>query len=146
MVDNSSITRTSELGKQMHALAADLYPICRSVTGPGVRQTLAHLAKFVPLETFEVSSGTKVFDWEVPREWSIRDAYIKDESGRRIVDFRQLNLHVVGYSLPVRRSMSWSELKPRLHFYRTIRTGFPTEQAFRKRIGDSASATGSSWN
>src|SRR4051794_39376482 len=116
MVDNSSITRTSELGRQMHALAADLYPICRSVTGPGVRQTLAHLAKFVPLETFEVSSGTKVFDWEVPREWSIRDAYIKDESGRRIVDFQQLNLHVVGYSLPVRRSMSWSELKPRLHF------------------------------
>jgi aminopeptidase-like protein len=116
MVEHSSTTRTLELGRQMHALATELYPICRSVTGPGVRQTLAHLAKIVPLETFEVPSGAKVFDWEVPREWSIRDAYIKDESGRRVIDFQQLNLHVVGYSLPVHRKMSWSELKPRLHF------------------------------
>ena len=74
MVEHPSKTRTLELGRQMHALAAELYPICRSVTGPGVRQTLAHLAKLIPLETFEVPSGKKVFDWEVPREWTIRDA------------------------------------------------------------------------
>src|SRR4051812_7498165 len=116
MIEDSSNTRIRELGRQMHALAAELYPICRSLTGPGVRQTLAHLAKLVPLKTFEVPSGTKVFDWEVPQEWTIRDAYIKDESGRRIVDFRQLNLHVVGYSIPVHRTMSWSEVKPHLHF------------------------------
>src|SRR3954462_1766930 len=115
MIENSPNSRRTKLARKMHSLAAKLYPICRSVTGPGVRETLAHLAKLVPLETFEVPSGTRVFDWEVPREWTIRDAYIKDESGNRVVDFNQLNLHVVGYSLPVRARMTWSELKPRLH-------------------------------
>jgi aminopeptidase-like protein len=116
----------------MHALAAELYPICRSVTGPGVRQTLAHVAKLVPLKTYEVASGTKVFDWEVPREWTIRDAYITDASGHRIVDFQQLNLHVVGYSVPVRRSMSWSELKPHLHFLPDNSDWIPYRTSFSK--------------
>jgi aminopeptidase-like protein len=141
MIEHSSDSRALELGRQMHALAAELYPICRSVTGPGVRQTLAHLAKMIPLETYEVPSGTKVFDWEVPREWTIRDAYIKDETGRRVVDFQQLNLHVVGYSIQC-VTMSWSGVKPQLHFYRTTRTGY-YRIGFSKEIGDSALATSS---
>src|SRR3954451_4762567 len=116
MSDIFSNSRAAEAGKQMHALAEQLNPICRSATGNGVRQTLARLAQIVPMESREVPSGTRVFDWEVPREWTIRDAYIKDESGNRAVDFNQLNLHVVGYSLPVRARMSWLELKPRLHY------------------------------
>jgi aminopeptidase-like protein len=132
MIEHSSNSRTLELGRQMHALAAELYPICRSVTGPGVRQTLAHLAKIVPLKIFEVPSGTKTFDWEVPREWNIRDAYIKDASGRRIVDFQQLNLHVVGYSVPVHQSISWSELKPHLHFLADKPDWVPYRTSFSK--------------
>jgi len=101
---------------QMHRLAAELYPICRSATGPGVRQTLSRLAEMVPLRMHEVPTGTKAFDWEMPREWTIRDAYIKDSTGRRVVDFAQLNLHVVGYSVPVHTKINWHDLRPRLHY------------------------------
>jgi aminopeptidase-like protein len=99
----------------MLELAATLFPICRSLTGSGVRQTLGILAQRLPLEVQEVPSGTAIFDWEVPREWRIRDAYIKDASGQRIVDFRSSNLHVVGYSVPVRKTIRWSELKAHLY-------------------------------
>lgn len=92
-----------------------LYPICRSITGDGVRQTLDIIGEWVPLERTEVPTGTRVFDWEVPREWSIRDAYIADGRGRRLVDFREQNLHVVSYSAPVRRWMTLEELKPHLY-------------------------------
>jgi aminopeptidase-like protein len=102
-------------GQAMYSLAAELFPLCRSVTGAGVRQTLARLQAVVPLAVREVPSGTKVFDWVVPREWNIKDAYIADESGRRVVDFRESNLHVVSGSVPVRQRMSWEELRPRLH-------------------------------
>ena len=115
MIAFSSNSHAGELGRRMYALAAELYPICRSLTGPGVRQTLARLAQIVPLEVQEVPSGTTVFDWEVPREWSVRDAYIQDESGRRVVDFHESNLHVVGYSIPVRTTLRWSDLKSHLH-------------------------------
>src|SRR6185295_17400967 len=115
MTASATKSRTADVGSQMHALAAELFPICRSTTGPGVRQTLARLAELVPLEIHEVPSGTKVFDWEVPREWAIRDAYSKDKSGHRIVDFQKHNLHVIGHSVPVRATMAWSQLKPHLH-------------------------------
>ena len=98
----------------MHALVAELYPICRSITGDGVRRTLEILRKRVALEVHDVPSGTPVFDWTVPREWSIRDAYVKDGAGRRLVDFRRSNLHVVSYSMPVRRRMTLAELRPHL--------------------------------
>lgn len=99
----------------MYRLIADLYPICRSITGDGVRQTLARIGRDIPLEIREVPSGTHVLDWTVPREWNIRDAYIKDAAGRRVVDFQRSNLHVVSYSVPVRARMRLAELRPHLH-------------------------------
>lgn len=103
------------IGDDLHAMAVRLFPICRSVTGDGVRETLEILRETVPVEICEVPTGTKVFDWEVPREWNVRDAYVKNSEGQRIIDFRQSNLHLVNGSLPVRQSMAWSELKQHLH-------------------------------
>lgn len=100
---------------QAYALVRELYPICRSITGRGVHQTLDILERFIPLKRTPVASGTKVFDWEVPLEWNIQDAWIKDLSGRRVVDFRAHNLHVVNYSVPVRGRMTLRELKTHLH-------------------------------
>lgn len=101
-------------GQSLHALIAELYPICRSITGDGVRDTLKRLARIVPLTIHEVPSGTPVFDWTVPREWNIRDAYVKNSRGERIIDFRKSNLHVLNYSVPVHKKMSLAELKPHL--------------------------------
>lgn len=102
-------------GADMHALVRELYPICRSITGDGVRRTLARLAREIPLVVHEVPTGTPVFDWTVPREWNIRDACVKDSRGNRVIDFRRHNLHVVGYSVPVHRTMRLAELRPHLH-------------------------------
>ena len=102
-------------GPEMYALARQLFPICRATTGPGVRESLRQLQAHIPLEIHEVSTGTKVFDWEVPQEWSIADAFIKDPKGRRVVDFRESNLHVVSGSVPVHKKMKWSDLKGHLH-------------------------------
>lgn len=105
----------AETGKELFQFAAELFPICRSITGDGLRETLKMIRSRIPLEIHEVKTGTRVFDWEVPKEWNIRDAYIKDASGRRVVDFRQHNLHVLNYSLPVRASMPLSELREHLY-------------------------------
>jgi aminopeptidase-like protein len=102
-------------GAAIYRLIAELYPICRSITGDGVRNTLRIIGRNVPLEIKEVPTGTRVFDWTVPKEWNIRDAYIKNSEGERIIDFRESNLHVVSYSMPVRARMSLSELKPHIH-------------------------------
>ena len=112
-MDNSTLNLETA-GREMHGLAAELYPICRAVAGEGVRQTLAVLQKHIPLEVREVPTGTKVFDWEVPQEWHVHDAYIKDRDGRRLVDFRRSNLHVFGGSMPIGREMPWRELKDHL--------------------------------
>lgn len=102
-------------GQALYALVKRLYPICRSITGDGVRQTLKILREYVPLVTHEVPTGTPVFDWEVPREWNIRDAWIKDGSGRRVVDFNHSSLHVVSYSTPIHATLSFAALRPHLH-------------------------------
>ncbi|MGA2207971.1 MAG: DUF4910 domain-containing protein [Terracidiphilus sp.] len=104
----------SDLGIEMHRFAAEIYPICRSITGEGIRETFKQIQKLIPVQLHEVASGTKVFDWVVPREWNIRDAYIKDSTGARVVDFQQSNLHVVNYSVPVSARLLLSELKDRL--------------------------------
>ena len=92
-----------------------MYPLCRSITGAGVRKTLDLVAERIPLMRTEVPSGTPAFDWEIPNEWTINDAYIADEHGVRVVDFRAHSLHVVNYSTPVRRSMMLDELRPHLY-------------------------------
>ena len=99
-------------GREIHALVSELYPICRSITGDGVRQTLDIIARIIPLERSEVPSGTPVLDWTVPPEWNIRDAYVADASGRRVIDFRRSSLHVVNYSVPVRARLQLAELRP----------------------------------
>ena len=104
-------TCREKAGSDMLALITRLYPICRSITGEGVRETLRILREHIPLEIREIPSGTQVFDWTVPREWNIRDAWIKNSRGERVVDFRQNNLHVVGYSVPVKLKLSLEELK-----------------------------------
>jgi aminopeptidase-like protein len=102
------------IGQDLHRFASDLYPICRSITGDGVRQTLAAIQKRIPLQISEIPTGTSAFDWTVPKEWNIRDAYIKNARGERIVDFQLNNLHVLNYSVPVRAKMPLSELRPHL--------------------------------
>ena len=99
----------------MHKLMRDLYPICRSITGEGFRESLRRLSHVVPIALTEVPTGTAAFDWSVPKEWNINDAWIADASGRRVVDFHNSNLHVVSYSVPVRTRMSLAELRPHLH-------------------------------
>jgi aminopeptidase-like protein len=98
----------------LHRFAVDLYPICRSITGDGIRQTLAMIQERIPLRIHEVPTGTSVFDWHVPKEWNIRDAYIKGPDGERIVDFKRCSLHVVSYSTPVRATLPLHEIRPHL--------------------------------
>ena len=104
----------AQLGRELHRFAAELYPICRSITGGGLRRTLSLIQNRIPLQIVEVSSGTQVFDWTVPKEWNIRDACIKDRNGRRVVDFQHSNLHVLNYSTPVHATMPLSELRAHL--------------------------------
>jgi aminopeptidase-like protein len=105
----------ADVGTRMHELVTRLYPICRSITGNGLRETLRALQELVPLELHEVPSGTPVLDWTIPPEWNIRDAYVKNGDGNRVVDFRRSNLHIVSYSVPVHRRLTLAELRPHLH-------------------------------
>jgi aminopeptidase-like protein len=107
-------TSLEAIGHEMLGVIAELYPICRSITGNGIRETLRRLQQLVPLTLFEVPTGTQVFDWTVPAEWNIRDAFVKNSRGERIIDFQKSNLHVVNYSEPVHAKMSLAALKPHL--------------------------------
>jgi aminopeptidase-like protein len=104
-----------QAGEEIYALAARIFPICRSMTGQGVRQTLDILGEYAPIRCCALASGTPVLDWTVPKEWSIRDACIMNSRGERIVDFQHSNLHVVSHSVPVRQVMTIAELKPHVH-------------------------------
>lgn len=115
-VQESEIEAGLTTGQKIHRLIAEMYPFFRSITGDGVRATLDVVKKHVPLEVHEVPTGTKVFDWEVPREWNIRKAYIKDPEGKTIVDMKDSNLHVLSYSIPVHLKLDLEELKPHLHY------------------------------
>ncbi|MFB6890000.1 DUF4910 domain-containing protein [Kitasatospora sp. NPDC056327] len=103
------------VGDRMHELVERLYPLCRSITGDGVRATLDIVGEYVPLRVHEVPTGTQVLDWTIPQEWNIRDAYIADAAGERVVDFAASSLHVLGYSVPVAATMPLSELRGHLH-------------------------------
>ena len=102
-------------GTQMYQLVSELYPICRSITGNGVRETLKKIKSVIPLEVKEVPSGTRVFDWEVPKEWRIEDAWVKNSKGDKIIDFKKSNLHVLNYSSPIRKKVTLNELKEHLY-------------------------------
>jgi aminopeptidase-like protein len=115
ITDLMALVGIADLGAELDGLLRRLYPICRSITGQGVRDTLAILAESIPLTVHEVPSGTQAFDWVVPKEWNIRDAYVKNSRGERVIDFKRSNLHVVGYSVPISQKMSLAELKPKLH-------------------------------
>lgn len=117
-MDISEFKRTIDLNKvghEMYELISRLYPICRSITGNGFRETLDIIKDYLPLTVHEVPSGTEVFDWKVPQEWNIHDAYVKSSEGVRVIDFQESNLHVMSYSAPVHTKMSLSELKEHLH-------------------------------
>jgi len=114
MMAETPITRqldSATVGAEIYALASEIFPITRSITGNGVRDTLRLLARHIDLDLHEIPTGTRVFDWTVPREWNIRDAYIKDPAGERVVDFRKSNLHVLNYSIPVHARMPLEQLK-----------------------------------
>jgi aminopeptidase-like protein len=106
-----SLDCLSQAAEEMLQLIQRLYPICRSITGNGVRETLKILREYIPLTVHEVPSGTPVFDWTIPKEWNIRDAYIKNSNGEKVVDFQKCNLHVLNYSLPIKKKVSLDELK-----------------------------------
>ncbi|KOX26809.1 DUF4910 domain-containing protein [Streptomyces sp. ESR1.13] len=105
----------TESGEEMYALVERMYPLCRSITGDGVRATLRIVDEYIPLHVHEVPTGTQVLDWTVPKEWNVRDAYVADAAGRRVVDFAASSLHVLGYSVPVSATMSLAELREHLH-------------------------------
>ncbi|MGK9054471.1 DUF4910 domain-containing protein [Neorhizobium petrolearium] len=107
--------RDEDLGQAIYVLACRLFPLCRSITGQGVRDTIGILRDYIEIECKEVPSGTRVFDWTIPDEWIVRDAYVKDASGRKIIDFKASNLHLMNYSIPVRRVMPLTELKEHLY-------------------------------
>jgi aminopeptidase-like protein len=101
-------------GKKMHAFISELYPICRSITGNGVRETLQRIQQHIPIEIQEVPTGTKAYDWTVPREWNVKDAYVRNSAGDKVIDFRRSNLHLLNYSTPIKCTMSLRDLKEHL--------------------------------
>lgn len=114
MTERAQAPAADATGEQMYRLITELYPICRSITGNGVRDTLKRIQQHIPLEMHEVPSGTPVFDWVVPREWNIRDAYIVAPDGNRMAEFRDSNLHVLNYSIPIQKKVSLEELRQHL--------------------------------
>jgi len=105
----------TEVGEPMYELVRKLYPICRSITGNGVRETLRQVGEHIPLKVYEVPTGTRVFDWTVPKEWNIRDAYVKDSDGIKVIDFKESNLHILNYSTPIRKRMLLADLREHLY-------------------------------
>lgn len=104
-----------QISDQMYDLMKDLFGICRSITGNGVRKSLDMIKKYADVDVREVKSGTRVFDWTVPKEWNIKDAYVLDPEGKKIIDFTNSNLHIVSHSTPINKKMNLAELKPHLH-------------------------------
>jgi aminopeptidase-like protein len=117
-------------GAEAYELATRLFPLPRSLTGDGVRETLRFVSEVVPLEVTEVPTGTPLFDWTAPQEWNVRAAWIADASGRRIVDFAASNLHVLGYSRPVRETLTGGELEPHFHSLPEHRDWIPYRTAY----------------
>jgi aminopeptidase-like protein len=120
-------------GERMTAMMRRLFPLCRSITGDGVRATLDIVGERLPLERHAVPSGTQVFDWTVNDEWNVRDAYVADRHGNRVVDFREHNLHLVSYSAPVRERLTLDQLRPHLHTLRDRPDWIPYRTSYYRR-------------
>jgi aminopeptidase-like protein len=103
------------IGAEMFNLIKELFPICRSITGNGTRKTLEIIRTHIPLEIKEIPSNTNVFDWTVPKEWNIINAYVKNSKGEKIIDFQKSNLHILQYSIPIHKKMTLDELKTHLY-------------------------------
>ena len=123
----------SATGSDLHQFASRLYPICRSITGQGVRQTLDMIREHVPLAISEIPSGTVIYDWEVPLEWNIDDAAILSPDGERVIDFQRHNLHIVSYSEPVAVTLPLAELQARLHSLPDHPTWIPYRTSYYRR-------------
>ncbi len=104
----------NDISHKMYQLISDLYPLCRSITGDGLRKTLDIIQKNIPLSIHDIPTGTEVFDWTIPKEWNIRDAFIKNSQGEKIIDFHESNLHIVNYSINIHEKMSLQDLKAHL--------------------------------
>lgn len=124
---------SGDVVKEIDIYLKRLFPLCRSITGEPNRQTLRTLQEIIPLTIHEVPTGAAVYDWTIPDEWTLRDAWIADASGHRLVDFQASNLHVVSYSEPVHAVMNWAELKPRLHRHPDLPTAIPYRTSYYKR-------------
>jgi aminopeptidase-like protein len=109
----------------MKNLLEKLFPINRSLTGDGNRETLRQIQEIIPLEIKEIPSGKEVYDWKIPPEWTIRDAWIKNSSGEKIIDFKKSNLHVVQYSEAVHQTIKFENLKKNLHFLENLPNAIP---------------------
>ncbi|MDC0253278.1 DUF4910 domain-containing protein [Bacteriovoracales bacterium] len=136
MEENNSLNDmiSPDWGSQMHLFASKMFPICRSLTGNGVRETLKIIKGLIPeLKIHEVPTGTKVFDWEVPNEWNIRDAYILNSNGKKIVDFKKNNLHVMSYSTPINTEMDLEELNKHLYSRPDLPEAIPYVTSFYKK-------------
>ena len=122
-----------DLGTEMYSLCKELFPICRSITGDGTRKSLNILKEQInDLEIYEVPTGTKCFDWEIPKEWNINDAYIINPDNQKIVDFKDNNLHVVGYSIPFNGEVDLSDLMKHIHTLPDNRTAIPYVTSYYK--------------
>lgn len=110
----SEMNKVESIGKEMYSLMEELFPLCRSITGNGVRETLRVIKKHIPLDIREIKTGTEVFDWTIPKEWNIKDAYVKNSKGEKIIDFKESNLHILNYSAPVNKKIPLSELREHL--------------------------------
>lgn len=123
-----------DIGLRLHGWAADLFPVNRSLTGEGVRQTLRYLQGLNPeLTIHSVPSGTTVFDWSVPPEWNVEEAYLEDEQGNRVIDFADHNLHLVGYSEPVDSWLNLEDLQIRLHSIESEPDAIPYVTSYYRR-------------
>jgi Uncharacterized protein conserved in bacteria with an aminopeptidase-like domain len=121
-----TIDRSAEIDRYLKRL----FPIHRSITGEGVRETLRILGEIVPLEMKEYPSGEQVYDWTIPKEWVIRDAWIKNSRGEKVVDYGKSNLHVMSYSVPVRATLSLNELAGHLYFLENMPDAIPYRTSY----------------
>ncbi|KAF0109275.1 MAG: dTDP-4-dehydrorhamnose 3 5-epimerase [Anaerolineaceae bacterium] len=125
---------TKTAAKQADALLHDLFPICRSITGGGLRRTFDLLRQVTPFDLHEVPSGTACYDWTVPDEWNVRDAFVADPGGRRVIDFRQNNLHLVNYSEPFEGRLTFDELRPHLFTLPDLPDAIPYRTSYYRRM------------